>query len=82
MAFSALNSNRYRKNVFPSPSYACGGFESAYHFYFICPIYTVTREIYLDGFLILHVNHATQKLLFGKDSSTDIETKALFCSSN
>ena len=32
MACSSLNSDLYRKNIVPSPSCACGGFESAYHF--------------------------------------------------
>ena len=44
MACSSLNSDLYRKNIVPSPSCACGGFESAYHFFFICPKYNATRE--------------------------------------
>ena len=29
---SSLNADLYRKNIIPSPTCACGGFESAYHF--------------------------------------------------
>ena len=45
------------------------GFESAYHFFFICPNYNVTRERYLEALLR---NHTTHESLFGKDTSTDV----------
>ena len=75
MACSSLNSDLYRKNIVPSPSCACGGFESAYHFFFICPKYNATRERYLEALLR---NHTTHDLLFGKDTATDEENEALF----
>ena len=75
MACSSLNSDLYRKNIVPSPSCACGGFESAYHFFFICPKYNATRERYLEALLR---NHTTHDLLFGKDIATDEENEALF----
>ena len=75
MACSSLNSDLYRKTIVPSPSCACGGFESAYHFFFICPNYNVTRERYLEALLR---NHTTHELLFDKDTSTDEENEALF----
>ena len=59
----------------PSPSCACGVFENAYHFFFICPNYNVTRERYLEAHLR---NHTTHELLFGKDTSADGENEALF----
>ena len=40
MECSSLNSHLYSKNIINSPSCSCGGFESAYHFFFVCPIYT------------------------------------------
>ena len=46
MECSSLNSHLYSKNIINSPSCSCGGFESAYHFFFICPIYRHTRTIY------------------------------------
>ena len=52
-----------------------GGFESAYHFFFICPNNNVTRERYLEAILR---NHTTHELLLGKDTSTDEEKEALF----
>ena len=33
MGFSKLNSHLYSKNIVPSPSCACGVFESCYHFF-------------------------------------------------
>ena len=75
MACSSLNSDLYRKNIVLSPSCACGGVESAYHFFFICPNYDVTRERYLEALLR---NHTTHELLFGKDTSTDEGNEALF----
>ena len=75
MACSSLNSDLYRKNIVPSPSCGCGGFESAYHFFFIGPNYNATRERYLEALLR---NHTTHELLFGKDISTDEENEALF----
>ena len=50
-----------------------GGVESAYHFFFICPNYNVTRERYLE---VLIGNHTTHELLFGKDASTDEEIRS------
>ena len=32
MECSSLNSDLFRKNIVPSPSCSCGGFESAFHF--------------------------------------------------
>ena len=52
-----------------------GGVESAYHFFFICPNYIVTRERYLEALLR---NHTTHELFFGKDTSTGEENEALF----
>ena len=53
------------KHVAPSPSYACrgGGFESAYHYFCICPNYNVTRERYLEALLR---DHTTQELLLAR----------------
>ena len=51
------------------------GLESAYHVFFICPNYNVTRERYLEALLR---NHTTHGLLFGKDTSADEENEALF----
>ena len=72
MACSWLNSHFNRKNIVPSPSCACGGFENAYHFFFICPNYNVTQERYLEALL---GNHTAHELLFGKDTSTDEKMK-------
>ena len=51
MECSALNAHLYRKNIVPSPSYICGGFESLYHFLFVCPKYTVARNMSLPNVL-------------------------------
>ena len=51
MQCSSLNADLYRKNIIPSPSCSCGGFESAYHFFYICPQLTAVREMYLGDVL-------------------------------
>ena len=55
MECSSLNSHLYSKNIINSPSCSCGGFESAYHFFFICPKYRHTRNIYLSDVLQTHI---------------------------
>ena len=75
MECSSLNSHLYSKNIINSPSCSCGGFESAYHFFFICPIYRHTRNIYLSDVLQTHKTH---ELLYGKETATDLENEALF----
>ena len=75
MVCRLLNSDLFRKHIVPSPSCACGGFESAYHLFFICPDNNVTRKRYLEALLR---NHTTHELLFGKDTSTDEENEPLF----
>ena len=35
MQCSSLNADLYRKNIIPSPSCSCGGFESANHFFYV-----------------------------------------------
>ncbi|MCG7879605.1 MAG: reverse transcriptase family protein, partial [Candidatus Thiodiazotropha endolucinida] len=75
MECSALNSHLYRKNIVPSPSCECGAFESPYHFLFQCTKHSAIRNTYLNNYL--H-NHSTHELLYGKETSTDIENESLF----
>ena len=65
MECSALNSHLYRKNIVPSPSCICGGFESPHHFLFVCSIYNAARNRYLPNNLM---NYSTHDLLFGKEN--------------
>ena len=55
---SSLNSDLFRKHIVPSLSCQCGGFESATHFFFTCPIFTNARQRYLpdnlENFKILN----------------------------
>ena len=60
---SSLNSHLYQENFVPSPSCLCCDFESSYHFLFICPRYTVARNLYLPNDL---PSFTTHDLLFGK----------------
>ena len=46
---SSLNAHLYRKNIVPEPTCQCGGFESSYHFFFICPIFVDARTRYLPA---------------------------------
>ena len=75
MRCSSLNADLYRKNIIPSPSCSCGGFESAYHFFYICPQLTAVREMYLGDVLR---NHTTHELLCGKPEFTNDENVSLF----
>ena len=49
MGCSSLNADLYGKNIVPSPSCSCGGFESAYHFLFMCPNFNDIRYAYLPN---------------------------------
>ena len=75
MECSALNAHLYRKNIVPSPSCICCGFESPYHFLFVCPKYTVASNMYL---LNNPMNYTTHDLLFGKESEPVSENERLF----
>lgn len=75
MECSSLNSHLYRKNIVPSPSCLCGGFDSAAHFFFTCPRYSIPRNRYLPN--DLH-NYTTHELLFGKENVPFHENKSLF----
>ena len=68
MGYSSLSSHLYSKNIVPSPSCACGEFESCYHFFLHCPRYANVRNTYLSGYL--HTR-SVQELLHGKVTTTD-----------
>ena len=78
MQCSSLNADLYRKNTIPSPSCSCCGFESAYHFFYVCPQLTAVRERYLGDALR---NHTTHELLCGKPEFTNDENVSLFLKS-
>ena len=75
MECSVLNAHLIGKNIVPSPSCICGGFESPYHFLFVCPKYTVARNMYLPNNI---TNYTTHDLLFGKKSEPVSEMKDSF----
>ena len=75
MERSSLNSHLYGKNIINSLSRICGGFVSAYNFFFICPIYRHTKKTYLSEVLQTHNTH---ELLYCKEATTDLENEALF----
>lgn len=75
MECSSLNSDLYRKNIVNSPSCSCGGFESAYHFFYTCPRYTDVRDRYLSEVLTTHNIH---DLLHGKQDASTNENETLF----
>ena len=75
MECSSLNAHLYRKNIVPSPTCSCGGFESTHHFFFQCPNYAVTRRRYLSNYLpSLNTNQA----LYGIADASVVENEALF----
>ena len=65
-----------KKNIVPSPSCACGEFESCYHFFLRCPRYANVRNTYPSGYL--HT-HSVQELLHGKVTATDEDNETMFC---
>ena len=72
---SSLNSDLYRKNIVNNASCSCGGFESAYHFFYMCPRYTHLRNAcFADELQRLNVN----QLLFGVIDATTQENELLF----
>lgn len=72
---SSLGSHLYMKNIIPDPSCRCGSFESAYHFFFICPMFTDARARYLPN--NLH-NYTLRDFLFGMTEKTIPENEELF----
>ena len=75
MQCSALNADLYRKNIVESPSCQhCGGFESAYHIFFTCPLYAATgRHLPAN----LH-EYSLNDLLYGTENGTSHENETLF----
>ena len=76
MECSSLNAHLYRKNIVPSPSCSCGGFESVYHFFFECPNYADIRTRYLPNNL---KDLNTNQLLCGMPNATVTDNETLFC---
>ena len=74
MECSSLNSYLYRKNIVPSPSCSCGGFENSYHFSFTCSKYSRIRNSFLP--YNLHTFH-TEHLLHGRDDLSNTENEQL-----
>ena len=75
MECRALISHLYRKNIVPSPSCICCGFESPYHFLFVCSRYNVARNRYLQNNLM---NYSTINLLFGMENEPAPDNETLF----
>ena len=75
MECSSLNANLYKKNIVPSPSCSCGGFESTYHYFFKCPNYSIIRSRYLPNNLN---EFSTNDLLFGQPNLSETDNQILF----
>ena len=71
---SSLNAHLYRKNIVPELTCQCGGFESSYHFFFVCPIFIDARSRYLPASFI---NLTTRDLLC-MENKTNHKNEALF----
>ena len=75
MECSSLNAHLYRKNIVPSPTCLCGGFESTYYFFFQCQNYAAIRRRYLSNYFPT-VN--TNQILYGIADASVVENEALF----
>ena len=75
MECRSLNSHLYRWNIVESPSCTCGSFESPYHFLFVSPKYSETRNRYLPANI---QSFSTRDLLYGKEYVINIENENLF----
>ena len=71
---STLNAHLYRKNIVPEPTCQCGGFDSSYYFFFVCPIFVDASSRYLPANLD---NLTTRDLLFGMENKTKHENEEL-----
>ena len=78
MECCALNSHLYRKNIVPSPSCICGGFESPYQFLFVCSRYNAARNRYLPNNLM---NYSTHDSYLGRRTNQFLIMKHSFCRS-
>ena len=72
---SSLNADLYRKNSVPNPTCACGGFESAYHFLFVCPRLAHFQRRYFSGSLL---NFTVKDFLYGSQNLTFQENEQIF----
>ena len=72
---SSLNADLYRKNFVPSLTCACGGFQSAYHFFFACPRLTHFRRRHFSDSLL---NYTVKDFLYGSQNLTFQENEQLF----
>ena len=75
MGCSSLNYDPYCKHIVASPSCHCGAFESAKHFLFHCPNYSIVRHRYLPQDLD---SHSLKDLMYGKTSYSLQENVTLF----
>ena len=64
-----------QENIVPEPTCQFGGFETSYHFFFICPIFLDTRSRYLPSILN---NLTARDLLFDMENKTNHENEAFF----
>ena len=64
---SSLNADLSRKNIVPSPTCACGGFESAYIFFFVCSRLAHFRRRYFSDYLL---NYTVKDFLYGSQTLT------------
>ena len=63
------------QNIVDNPSCTCGGFESPYHYFYVCPNYTNLRNECFDN----ELERLTDKeLLFGIQEASVEENEALF----
>ena len=73
MECSSLNAHLHKKNIVPSSSCSCGGYESTYHFIFKCPNYSQIRNRYLPN----NLNDLnTNDLIHGKSNLSETENES------
>ena len=72
---SSLNADLYGKDIVPSPTCACVGFESAYHFFFVCPRLAHFRRRYFSDSLL---DYTVKEFLYGSQNLTFQENEEIF----
>ena len=74
---SSLNQHLLSRNIVDSPLCQCGVNETTKHYLFICPLFSVQRQVLFDSVTFI-TNWSLKTLLFGDNNLTMEQNKTIF----